>query len=271
MSTDLRTQLATYGDIFAAELDTVTVEDAMTSRKNDGNVATLEPVERKEDKSYRGVWVAAAVFALVLAIGAIIGVASLGGEDIEPGDTTIPEIENSLGPPFETAMDVVRSENLWETGTPEQVFASLSPQNLGYGINGPVLAEVAEQQRFANALGIRRVSISNCVENSPQSVSCDTVVVHPINRMLTGLEELHGTLTVRIDENGLITTYRDTPSQQELPFDLSAEWAAWARQNMPPEIEWVPDLDKEGQMAMSPEEAAALFRGGVERFLEERS
>lgn len=95
MSTDLKTQLAAYGDLFAADLDTLTVEDAMSARLGEGPVKMLEPVQRvgSEKRSGRGPLVAAAVFVVVVALGVAVALAWRGsGQDV----VDVP------APPFET-------------------------------------------------------------------------------------------------------------------------------------------------------------------------
>jgi hypothetical protein len=82
MSIDLRLQLAAYGDLFAAELDTLTVEDVMVKRVGDGSVKALEPVVPANRRQRRGAWLAAAVFVIVAAIGAAAFLATRGSDDV---------------------------------------------------------------------------------------------------------------------------------------------------------------------------------------------
>ncbi|MDJ0496890.1 MAG: hypothetical protein QNJ89_03610 [Acidimicrobiia bacterium] len=98
MSTDLRTQLAAYGDLFAADLDPVTVEDAMSTRVGEGKVKALEPVQRREKVSRRGrgPLLAAAVFIIVVAAGLALAFALRGtAEDVV--EVPAPPFENPEG------------------------------------------------------------------------------------------------------------------------------------------------------------------------------
>lgn len=110
MSADLRTQLAYYGDVFAADLDALTVEDAMTTRIGEGKVKALEPVQRLDGgRLYRrGALLAAAVFIVVVAAGLALAFA-LRGTTEDVVEMTTEEVAEIPAPPFETGEEAARA------------------------------------------------------------------------------------------------------------------------------------------------------------------
>ena len=106
MNSDLVTQLEAYGNLFAGELDTLTVEDVIVTRKGEGNVKTLEPVRpiRELKQNRRGPWLAAAVLVAVVTVGAILA-AVFTSSDSEVGEEPTPTttvLDSNGLPPFAT-------------------------------------------------------------------------------------------------------------------------------------------------------------------------
>lgn len=104
MNNDLVAQLEAYGDLFAGELDTLTVKDVIVTRKGEGNVKTLEPVRPIGDlkKNRKGPWLAAAVLVAVLTIGAILAAVFTSGESDVVDDPTTTVLDSNGLPPFAT-------------------------------------------------------------------------------------------------------------------------------------------------------------------------
>ena len=118
MNADLHAQLAAYGEVFAADLGTMTVEDVMTNKIGEGQVKALEPVPRRDQEKTRrrGIWLAAAVFLLVVAAGIAMLVALRGTSDV--ADTPAPPFDNgedalSAYVAAEESGDLVAFEALW--------------------------------------------------------------------------------------------------------------------------------------------------------------
>jgi hypothetical protein len=168
MSADLGTQLAYYGDLFAADLDAVTVEDAMSTRIGEGKVKALEPVQRIDDgkRNRRGVLLAAAVFIVVVAVGLALGFALRGTtEDVVV--TTTEDVVEIPAPPFESGEEAAGAFfTTLATGDYDAfvaLFAPSAPNHFGS-------ASVSEQRlrerfEFAAASPTYDLTLMQCIEN----------------------------------------------------------------------------------------------------------
>lgn len=208
MSTDLRTQLAAYGDLFAADLDSVTVEDAMSTRLGEGKVRALEPVQRFEDgnKNRRGALLAAAVFVVVVVVAAGLALAWRGsGQDVV----------DTPAPPFETPEEALVAFDAGIRAGDYEAWKALFAVGVDNFYGSDAVTEQRRQERYqwdsldisADGPGDIRCTPNGVVE---RSWTCTVAIPHlEVEKILRAADVLGdqialGEMDIRLSTDGLI-------------------------------------------------------------------
>jgi hypothetical protein len=272
MTTDVFTRFATLDP--AAEPDAQpdwNAVDAVLLATIDGRATTVttelkhQKTEPTRQRTWRSSWVGAVAFAVVILAGIAVIVATTN-TDSDVVDVPAPP----FGTPTEAADAWIYALN---DGTAEDIHALMADDYIGFGIIGPTVAETDERIRWDRTMGISSYVLDACEETSPTSVTCQIAVTLPIAGLLTGVEQRVDLITVRIDADGYIssTSVHEGPDDGNL-YDLDAEFGAWldANSDLTP-FELNPRADSNGQLEMSPEDAAETFLSLLEQFVDQRS
>lgn len=202
MSAELQAQLAAYGEVLTAELVTLTLEDAMSTRTGKGNVRALEPLQPRPGHASRtrGILLAAAVFALVAAAGIAIAVA-LG---------TTREVADVPAPPFDTPEQAIVAFAAAMEESPEAtaaLFASNGVLHTGdrsQRIDSPY---VLAMLRFRHEMG-DSVSIETCTQDGPWA-RC-TVTYREGFWAPTGFGPWEATWATTLSDDGHIAVFNES-------------------------------------------------------------
>ena len=249
MSADLRSQLAAYGVLFASQLDTLTVEDVMERRIGEGDVKALEPVEREETRSNvkRGIWLAAAVFALVVAVGVAVAVALRGTGDV----ADIP------APPFDSGEDAIAAIHAAQAAGDYPAYLAIFAVEVAEDGLGP-RSDTTEERRserleFQSALLRLAAASPDPIANT--EVSCDAQGTHvsvctvfdapPVRwrvaRALTDdadrlRDAFTSTIRIRLDDDGRIFSLTESDVAYAADEELNAAvdaWVTWLNEHHP--------------------------------------
>ena len=227
----------------------------------------------------------AAAFVAVLAIGGALFAAS------HLSDNDVADIP---APPFTDPVTAARAFHQATGGTDSTVLYAMLADGYtvdnytgGTSVIGPTVAETEERMRFNRARGITS-TLDGCRENSSISATCSGILWDPgWLRPMFDIDFLYLTLTVRINDEGLITSTREeqwfpppgaSVPAEELPdpplqpsFSLATEFNRWVDEEAgAPVRDWHPFEDPSGQLDISPEDAARLMSDYIEQFMAQR-
>jgi len=271
MTTDVFTRYAALDP--AAEPDAQpdwNAVDAVLLATIDGRATamTTELEHRKtqptRQRTWRSAWVAAVAFAVVILAGIAVLIATTNTDS---------DVVDIPAPPFDTPTEAAAA---WiqalNQGTAEDIHALMADGYIGFDIIGPTIAETDERIRWDRAVGVSSYLLDSCEETSPTSSTCEIAVTLPIAGLFTGVEDRVDLITVRLDPNGYIssTSVHEGPDDGAL-YDLEAEFGAWvdANSDLTP-FDLNPRANTDGQLEMSPEDAAETFLALIEQFLAQR-
>jgi len=226
MSTDLNRQLRSYGDVVSAKLDTVNVEDIMSTKLENKNVATLTPAGQKPSNNWRrSLGYAAAAFGLILAVGIAATMALSGSGEVAQ---IIP------APPFETPADaaVVYLDNVNGDGDYVAYGAMFTTdaQNGHLDVRDP-MDEAKKQQRYeAFAAEDLYIELTGCPQPEARVASCKVILR---TGALVAFQEPPFTfqMLVELSPEGLINRLELTPETGSFTKEL--QFKAWMDENYP--------------------------------------
>jgi hypothetical protein len=219
MSTGLTRQLASYGDVFAAEVDALARETIMTTDE------AVIPIDRNEHDQKKSPWkrVGALAGAAAIVIVAVAGIAVLRSES----DTV-------AAPPYANAEEAVKATaqaiGLGDWDAYRAAFADDA-------INGQYSpgTEIGENEQYAEALFARTVAegtemrIESCEVSLGQNVVCRTALSDVILDAL-GVEALIEERRYSF-EDGLLT-YAGPPTFVGSPPAVVLAFNEWRFQEM---------------------------------------
>lgn len=279
MSTDLRTQLASYGDLFVADLDPVTVEDAMSTRVGEGKVKALEPVQRRDGgrPHRRGVLLAAVVFIVVVATGLALAFALRG---------TTGDVAEVPAPPFETPEEAMVAFGAAIEAGDYEGFQALFADGVEDFYGNEAVTEQRRRERFATESLWESPDTSvgvSCIANPVVDLSWTCTEAYPdggIHRIVAAAGAMSGPVVlgefdISLAEDGFINRvsnvrYADTSGAHSLAVFEFNEWLAAAYPDLAASqgILYSRGDHESFPLPMSPREMSSQYSAAVDEYVE---